>query len=472
MQKPSQPTRPRPVQLKTRDKSLSEIDEANIWKDDDLGRDRDAINLEGLMDGQEGPLTLCLDGAWGTGKTFFLRRFESQWKANGGTALYFNAWEDDNLDDPLIALIGQLWPILRPSGMTALVDDIKKCALPLLKRVALDHLGVDTKEVTSPAGNVFDEYEGLQASRRQLKECVSKVADHFFNKSSRPLLFIIDELDRCRPSFSVALLERIKHLFPIRHLVFLVGVDREQLKASIRAVYGDIDAENYLHRFFDATLKLSQYSPRQFVYATYGHASGDGGSPTTERILSERSNFALKLCPLIQHFDLSLREVEVAIRTYTLIPPVCSEAGGVMMIGLLIVLGMRNPVAYFHLINWDLPIGKLVDEIFGNLREYADLDNDSSPISFIKYLYRLEMMFDEGTSQQKDLLNLVRGMEEGTSYTVDSPLIATFLRERGDFAREFLVQVRRSFTGGHSDFRKAFYIVHENLQHIGDIRLS
>lgn len=473
MHEDCQTSSPRSLQLKSQDKSLAEIDLSNIWKDDALSRDREASNLEDLIAGQEGPLTFCLDGAWGTGKTFFLRRFKSQWEANGGKALYFNAWEDDNLDDPLIALIGQLWPLLKPSGMDGLVDNIKKCTIPLLKKIALNRVGVDGKDVTSSASNAFDEYADLQASRQQLKECLTGIADTIFNSSHRPLLFIVDELDRCRPSFAVALLERIKHLFPIKHLVFLVGVDREQVKASVRAVYGDIDAENYLHRFFDATLRLRQFSPSQFIYATYGYLSSQDRSPTANHILSASFEFARKFCPLIQHFNLSLREVEVAMRTYMLMPSASSEAGDVMMPGLLIALRMRDKVAYSHLVNWDLPIGKLIDVIFGNLLEYDELSNDTSPISFVRYLYRLEMMYDEGSSQQQELLDLVKCIETGAAFDVSSPLVASFLREREEsYARDFLLQIKRLFVGGHFDFRRAFHAIHDQLQYIGDIRLT
>ena len=473
MQEASQSTSSRPLQLKSQDKSLAEIDASNIWRDDALSRDRDASNLETLIVGQEGPLTLCLDGAWGTGKTFFLRRFKSQWEANGGKALYFNAWEDDNLDDPLIALIGQLWPLLKPSGMDALVDDIKKCAIPLITKIALNHVGVDRKDVSSSASNAFDEYAELQASRQQLKECLSEIADTIFNSSHRPLLFIVDELDRCRPSFAVALLERVKHLFPIRHLVFLVGVDREQVKASVRAVYGDIDSENYLHRFFDATLKLRQYSPSQFIYATYGYLSSQDQSPTTNHILSTRFEFAKKFCPLIQHFNLSLREVEVAMRTYTLMPSASSDAGDVMMHGLLIALGMRDKVAYSHLVNWDLPIGKLIDVIFGNLLEYDNLNNDTSPISFVRYLYRLEIMYDDNSQQHSDLLSLIKCMEDGADYDMNSPLIAEcFRHNREPHIQDFLFQTKKFIGSRYYDFRSAFHAVDEHLQQIGDIRLS
>ena len=343
----------------------------------------------------------------------------------------------------------------------------------MLKKLALNRVGVDGKDVSSSASNAFDEYADLQASRQQLKECLTEIADTIFNSSHRPLLFIVDELDRCRPSFSVALLERIKHLFPIRHLVFLVGVDREQVKASVRAVYGDIDAENYLHRFFDATLRLRQFSPSQFIYATYGYLSSQDRSPTVNHILTTRFEFAKKFCPLIRHFNLSLREVEVAMRTYTLMPSASSGSGDTMMHCLLIALGMRDKAAYFHLINWDLPIGKLVDEIFGDLLQYDNLDNDSSPISFIRYLYRLEMMYDEGSSQQQELLDLVKCIETGSAFDVNSSLVASFLREREEsYARDFLLQMKRLFGGGHFDFRRAFHAIHDQLQYIGDIRLA
>ena len=133
----------RPLQLKQEDMSIAPIDVGNIWKEDFIGRDKEARSLENLIAGQEGPLTLCLNGAWGTGKTFFLRRFMVQWESNNGKALYFNAWEDDNLDDPLVALIGQLWPLLKPAALQGLVKDLKECAWPLIKKLGLARLGIE-----------------------------------------------------------------------------------------------------------------------------------------------------------------------------------------------------------------------------------------------------------------------------------------------------------------------------------------
>ena len=60
------------LQLKMEDKSEAPIDAESPWRDDKLDREREAKSLEQLIAGQEGPLTLCLHGSWGTGKTFFL----------------------------------------------------------------------------------------------------------------------------------------------------------------------------------------------------------------------------------------------------------------------------------------------------------------------------------------------------------------------------------------------------------------
>lgn len=460
------------LQLKMEDKSEAPIDAESPWRDDKLDREREAKSLEQLIAEQEGPLTLCLHGSWGTGKTFFLRRFKAQWEASGGKALCFNAWEDDSIEDPLIALIGQLWPLLKQEKLHSLMSDIKKCAWPLIKKIGLSRIGVDEKDITTPGETAFETYVERTASRQHLKEYIASVAKHCADEAAnRPLLFIIDELDRCRPTFAVELLERIKHLFPIKHLVFLIGVDREQIKASVRAVYGEIDAENYLHRFFDVTLRLKPYAPSQFIYANYWYG-GDRASPSADYFFRVRFEFGKSFCPLIRHFNFSLREVEVAMRIYTLLVSASSTHTDVMLHCLVIALMMKDKSAYSHLIKWDLPIGKLVDAIFGDLLEYEDISKDSSPISFIKYLYRLEIAYDEGAAQQDDIRKLIAIIGNGGEYDINSPLIAGFLRhDREPGIREFFAQIKNHIAYGHFDFRRLFHQIDASLQLIEDVHL-
>lgn len=62
------------------------------------------------------------------------------------------------------------------------------------------------------------------------------------------------------------MLERVKHLFNVPGVVFVIATDTEQLCHSVGAVYGqDIDARGYLLRFFDRTYHLAEPSPNKLV---------------------------------------------------------------------------------------------------------------------------------------------------------------------------------------------------------------
>jgi hypothetical protein len=76
---------------------------------------------------------------------------------------------------------------------------------------------------------------------------------------STKIVIIIDELDRCRPTYAVQLLERIKHLFDVEGVVFMLGIDRNQLSHSIKALYGsEFDSTGYLKRFIDIDYRLTE----------------------------------------------------------------------------------------------------------------------------------------------------------------------------------------------------------------------
>ena len=52
------------------------------------------------------------------------------------------------------------------------------------------------------------------------------------------MVFIIDELDRCRPDFAIRLIERIKHFFDISKIVFVLVIDKTQFSKVICHNYG------------------------------------------------------------------------------------------------------------------------------------------------------------------------------------------------------------------------------------------
>lgn len=74
-----------------------------------------------------------------------------------------------------------------------------------------------------------------------------------------PLYVLVDELDRCRPTYGISLLKRAKHLFDVDDVVFIIATDTVQLASAIRAVYGqDFESGKYLGRFFDRTYQFDE----------------------------------------------------------------------------------------------------------------------------------------------------------------------------------------------------------------------
>ena len=227
--------------------------------------------LEGLAKTFSSGCVIALDGKWGTGKTTFVRMWGEYMKRNGYTVLSFNAWESDFVLDPLICLISEFKKATVVAGkdnvekLTKAVAKISFAMLPALVGQIAKHLtGVDfqdmAKDAMSETVNILnrcvDDYakqrESLDDFRVALSEYVESV------RQEKPVIFIIDELDRCNPNYAVKTLERIKHLFSVKNVVYVLAIDREQFCHSIRGYYGSekIDADDYLRRFIDIQYPL------------------------------------------------------------------------------------------------------------------------------------------------------------------------------------------------------------------------
>jgi hypothetical protein len=82
--------------------------------------------------------------------------------------------------------------------------------------------------------------------------------------SGRPLIFIVDELDRCRPTYALSVLETIKHLFSVKNVHFLLLCQLNQLSAATRKMYGsEIDASLYIEKFIHFRVTFPQFEKRE-----------------------------------------------------------------------------------------------------------------------------------------------------------------------------------------------------------------
>lgn len=127
-----------------------------------------------------------------------------------------------------------------------------------------------------------------------------------------PFLIFIDELDRCRPTYAIAMLERIKHLFNIPGIAVVLATDTSQLAHSIKSVYGqDFDSQKYLQRFLSRTYPLPSPPVANFIDAIVGPSGVD--YMTLWAVPAGQQHPVAFLAEAAHHFKMTLREVERCI---------------------------------------------------------------------------------------------------------------------------------------------------------------
>jgi len=259
---------------------------------DPLGRNEQMNTFLGLLNSITKNATIAIDGDWGSGKTIFVKQIEylSRKSSEGIDMLsdttiesfrknydvyYFNAWENDYHKDPLqsllFSLINDTWSLREKVG-----DKVVKLTKGLKRSITkVATLGVIDAEQIDKAENISSLAKDINTASER-KQAVDDILKNYLDITGKRLLFIVDELDRCRPTYAVNLLEVVKHYYNDERIVFLLSTNNQQLSHTIRKVYGQsFDGPAYLNKFYDLIFNLPDLEPKSYIkYLGY---KTDGG---------------------------------------------------------------------------------------------------------------------------------------------------------------------------------------------------
>jgi hypothetical protein len=282
---------------------------------DPINRNQDIVYFYNILQAQELASAIAIDGRWGSGKTFFVRQTkmvinalnpsstideETKAKAtvrlpfpkndeeneNYSIAVYYDAWENDNDTEPVLSLI---YEITKQLSVDFSLPDISivKTAGAIIEAISGHNINGIKDALTSE--DPFKKFKKEKDVEQKIKDFFSCLLAERGNR----LVIFIDELDRCKPTFAVHLLEQIKHYIYDDRITFVFSVNLEQLQHTIKNYYGvDFDSCRYLDRFFDLRISMPPANMEKF-YSEIGLESRYCVDIVTKRIIN-MYNFELR----------------------------------------------------------------------------------------------------------------------------------------------------------------------------------
>lgn len=256
----------------------------NILKtllEDTIGRDKDIRYFIQTLDKLEGHWSISLDSQWGSGKTFFVKQTKLVLEAFNDNIekdidesdvpkikyvfnndlgitqsflpIYYDAWANDNDEDPILSLIYQITQDIE------IYYDIKN--LPNFAEIGINICntltGRDFKSLFESLKSV-NPLEHLE-KEKGLQEEINEFFNRLIEERAERLVIFVDELDRCKPTYAVRFLERIKHYFANDNIIFVFSINSTELQHTIKRFYGnDFNAYEYLTKFFNLPISLPE----------------------------------------------------------------------------------------------------------------------------------------------------------------------------------------------------------------------
>ena len=227
---------------------------------DEFGINPFAKGLERFITNTGTPITIALQGEWGSGKTSLMNYLQESLCNDSGSyhGVWINTWEYALMKDPATTLM-QI--ITQMAAQTAsddsnrrkdVLDKVKKFGVVALKTAVNAGLGGGGDELNA----LFDSPKSsIGKLRDELQQSINTTLAESHKKG---FVFFIDDLDRINPPTAVELLELLKNIFTLDKCVFVLAIDYDVVVKGLKPKFGDLTDQNEreFRSFFDKIIQV------------------------------------------------------------------------------------------------------------------------------------------------------------------------------------------------------------------------
>lgn len=258
----------------------------------DFGTERYVNGLIKFIENSSAPLTIALQGEWGSGKTSLMTRLERALCSGPDSpfiGIEINTWEYSMMSSPETTV----YKILAQLVLDLSKDDpaskktfrkflhgagnfLYRGARESLKTIpgvgGMIAVGLEAANVPAQLPEYQESMETASLSdlKRALSDAVRKSID---DAHKRGVIIFVDDLDRLNPPVAVEILELLKNIFTLDNCIFVLAIDYDVVVKGLKPKFGDLTEKNEreFRSFFDKiiqvpfSLPVSNYRPMSFV---------------------------------------------------------------------------------------------------------------------------------------------------------------------------------------------------------------
>lgn len=215
------------------------------------------------------PITVGLHGPWGSGKSSLLAQIRSNLKlANRTLVVEVNPWEFGPQEDVKGTIIATVLDALIQNTESGKADKLKN----LVKRISWSRAAAAVASgALTMSWNIDQLAEALTPRPESgppttLAGFRDEFADAMSDVTQHRVVLLIDDLDRCLPSATLATLEAVKLFLAVPKMAFVVAADQTMVREAIavglgESRRGEAFARDYLDKIVQVPVPLPQPTP-------------------------------------------------------------------------------------------------------------------------------------------------------------------------------------------------------------------
>ncbi len=215
------------------------------------------------------PLTVGIQGEWGTGKTSLMNLIRENLAGHEIASSWVNTWEYSlfkqsgettpavlrGMLEKLKESCGDQWTL--SSDITEKAKRVSSFLSSLANQAIKNQTGVDIKKATTDGESNSTTYTDIAYVKKEISEIIQKLIDDPKNKFKK-VVFFLDDLDRIDPPSAVEILEALKNVFDIPNCIFVLAIDYDVVIKGLEKKFGVKTDKNEreFRSFFDKIIQV------------------------------------------------------------------------------------------------------------------------------------------------------------------------------------------------------------------------